>query len=253
MPPEQESRVRHREGGEHDHVCGLLVFGARDHIDIAHPGDTLGILVVFDAGHPALHANLEILSLCKHRIEQHLRRRLGLRFADELLAVAAILALRELHAVRVGVGAGRIARWCDKCLVAELVTRGLEDQPGFGRLDGRLGIFVAARCFERIAAGHDRALDVAGLARDSVEFLEQMVVGLHLGVGYAPVLNQQFRRNGFRAVTALKAGSQRRIVLRPAPGKPVPVARSTPSPSPGRNAASRRAGSASSFDEWRTV
>jgi hypothetical protein len=144
--------------------------------------------------------------------------------------VAAILTRAEAHAVGIGIGAGRVARRRDERPVAELLAGGLEDQPRLGGLERRLWIVVAPRRFERIAARHERAFDVSGLAGEAIELLEQVVVGLHFGVGDAPILDRHVGRDRLLAVARLNPCAQDRIVFRPPPGEAVPMARCATEP-----------------------
>ena len=58
----------------------------------------------------SLQAQLEALAPHQHRVQQDLGAGLGARLADEALAMPAVLALAERHAVGVGVRARRVGR-----------------------------------------------------------------------------------------------------------------------------------------------
>src|SRR6266705_3012932 len=66
------------------------------------------------------------LASFQHRIQQHLGRCLGLGFADEAFAMAAVLALAEFLAVRIGVRARGIGGRRREGFVAELFRGRLE-------------------------------------------------------------------------------------------------------------------------------
>jgi len=135
---QQELRVGHDEGAEDDNVRGLDHFLSARKVEVADRRGAPGRLVVVDACHVRQRAHLEVLVLAKPRIEQHLRARLRVGLADEALAVATVLALRQLHAVGVGVGTGPNSPRQRKRLPSELFCGAIEDDPGLEDLEGRL-------------------------------------------------------------------------------------------------------------------
>ena len=106
---QQEAGVGHGEGGENDDVRRLFEFFTGQEIEISHAGRAFGLFVVIDTQHVGPLTQLEARPREQDRIEQRLRRCLGLRLAQEFLAVAAILAGAEAHAVGICVSAGRVA------------------------------------------------------------------------------------------------------------------------------------------------
>src|SRR5262249_38589670 len=106
--------------------------------------------------------------------------------------MAAVLALPELHSVRVRIGVWRIARCHGKRLVAEALGGLRENQTRFGRRQRRLRIIVLSRCLEGIATRLDSAPNIPSLPGDAEQFFPQSMVRLQLRIGDAPVLYRQF-------------------------------------------------------------
>ena len=118
--------------------------------------------------------------------------------AREALAEAAEDALLQLQAERIGVRAAQIRRGLRIGVIAEAFGALAKDGAEIGLLHRRVGIFARARRLERIAAGLDLSLDVAGLAADTAEIFEAVVIRLELVVGDAPILDRQLRTAGSR-------------------------------------------------------
>src|SRR5215831_19171866 len=125
--------VRHRERRENDDVGRLLVFLAGHQIDIANPANLFRILVVVDFGHVGVELEFETRSLLQHWIQQNFWARLGVGLTNETFTMAAVLALSQLHSVRIRIGVWRIARWHGKRLVAEALGGLRKNQTRFGR------------------------------------------------------------------------------------------------------------------------
>src|SRR6185437_2567245 len=113
-----------------------------------------------------MHAGpqLEPLSLQQPRIQQDLRTGLCVRFADEALAMATILARCEFHPIGIGIGFWRISRRKLERMPAELAGRLIEGDTRFQHRKRRLWKFVLARRLEGIAALLNLAAEVARLA-----------------------------------------------------------------------------------------
>ena len=88
-------------------------------------------------------------------------------------------------------------------VVAEAFRTLAEDGAEVSFLERRIGIFARPRRLERIAAGLDLALDVAGLAADAAELFKAVVIGLQLVIGDAPVLDRQLRSAGIEKFLAV--------------------------------------------------
>src|SRR5436853_6023559 len=87
----------------------------------------------------------------------------------------------------------------------------------------RLRIFVLSRPFEGVAAGLDLSAEITSLAGDPEQPLKQVVIGLHLPVRDAPILDRHVRRDCLPAVPTLETRPQDRIVFGPAPRLSVPM------------------------------
>src|SRR4051812_42034770 len=141
--------------------------------------------------------------------------------------MAAELTLTKLHTIGIGVGLRRIRRRQGKRFVAKLLGCLAEDQARFRDRQRRLRKLVLPWCLERISALLHLTAQISCLAGDAEQLFELIVIGLHLCIGDAPVLNRHFGWNGVLSITILKVGTQNRVRLAPAPGLPVPVIRST--------------------------
>src|SRR4051812_21208430 len=170
-----------------------------------------------------LQPQFEALALSQHRIEQNFGARLGIGFADEALAMAAELALTKLHTIGIGVGLRRIRRRQRKRLVAELLGCLAEDHARFGDGQRFLRKLVLAWCLERISALLHLATQISRLAGNAEQLFELIVIGLHLGIADAPILDRHFSWNGFLSIPVLKVGAQNGVRFAPAPSLPVPV------------------------------
>ena len=91
------------------------------------------------------------------------------------------------------------------------------------RRQRRQSIFALTRCLERISAGLDLPLDVAGLAGDRRNVFELVVIGLELGVCDAPVLDRHILGDEFLAVAFLVIGADFEFHIGPTPGVAAPV------------------------------
>src|ERR1700733_5632836 len=154
-----------------------------------------------------MRAQLEIRIAHRDRNHRHVRAALGVGFAAEALAIAAILAAAEFGAVRIGVGLRGVRRRARERVIAG-IARGIgEHFAGENRRQRRQRIVAGAGRLERFAAGLDLPADIAGLAGDRRGIFELVVIGLELGVGDAPVLDRHVVRNEFLAVAFLVIGA----------------------------------------------
>ncbi len=152
-----------------------------------------------------------------------MRAALGVRLAAEALAIAAILAGAEFRAVLVGVGLRRVRRRPRERMIAEVV-RGLAEHHARENLgERRQRIFAGARRLEGIAAGLDRAAQIAGLSGDRRGVLELVVIGLELVIGDAPVLDRHVLGNEALAVALLVERAHLELHVGPPPGVAAPV------------------------------
>ena len=99
----------------------------------------------------------------------------GIVAAAEFFAEAAIGAGPELHAERIGVGPRHVGGRAGERLVPGLLGRLAEQCRPVDHVERRIGIVARPRALERIAAGLDLALEIAGLAADAAEILELVV------------------------------------------------------------------------------
>ena len=88
-------------------------------------------------------------------------------------------------------------------MVAEVFRALTKDGAEIGLLQRRIGIFPRPPRLERVPAGQDLALDVAGLAADPAQIFEAVVIGLDLVVGDAPILDRQLRSTGVEKFLAV--------------------------------------------------
>lgn len=82
---------------------------------------------------------------------------------------------------------------------------------------------VLPRHLERISALLHFATQISCLTGNAEQLFELIVIGLHLGIGDAPILDRHFSWNSFLSISVLKVGVQNGIRFAPAPGLPVPV------------------------------
>src|SRR3954467_2087460 len=137
--------------------------------------------------------------------------------------MAAELALTKLHTIWIGVGLRRIRRRQGKWFVAQLLGCLAEDHARFGDRQRLLRKLVLPWCFERISALLHPATQISCLAGNAEQLFELIVIGFHLRIGDAPILDRHFSWNGLPSIPVLKVGTQNRVRLAPAPGLPVPV------------------------------
>ena len=152
-----------------------------------------------------------------------MRAALGVGFAAEALAIAAILAGAEFRAVRIGVGLRGVGRWPREGVIARVargVGKHLARQNGCQR---RQRIFAGARCLERVAALLDLSAEIAGLAGNRGGVFELVIIRLELGVSDSPVLDGHVLGNGLLAVTLLVVGADLEFHVGPAPGVAAPM------------------------------
>ena len=169
-------------------------------------------------------AQLEVRALHRCRYHRDVRARLRVGLAAEALAEAAVLAAAEGRAVRVGVGARGVRRRARERVVASLGRRLGEQLRGEHALERRQRVFARTRALERVAAGLDLALQVAGLAGHRGHVLELVVVPLHLGIGDAPVAQVgHLGGDELRAVALLVQAAHLELIVGPAPGAAAPV------------------------------
>src|SRR5262249_62229090 len=105
----------------------------------------------------------------------------------------------------------------------EPLRRLAEDARPEPRLDRFVGIMVAARPLERIAAGDHLALQIAGLARDAAQLVEAVVERLDFLITHRPVLDRHVVRDRARAVALAKQAADAEVGRKVAPMQRAPV------------------------------
>ena len=148
---------------------------------------------------------------------------LGVGFAAEALAIAAILAAAEFRAVRIGIGLRGISRRPRERMIAGIARRVGEHFARQNRRQRRQWIVAYARRFERIAAGLELPADIARLAGDRRGIFKLVVIGFELGVSNAPVLDRHVVGDEFLAVALFVIGANLEFHVGPAPGVTAPV------------------------------
>src|SRR5579871_6500870 len=98
--------------------------------------------------------------------------------------MTAIFASAERHPLGIGVSLAGIARWRLERVVAEAARCLVHDRPGQAFRQRRIWIFVLPRSLEYVAAINNLATQVAGLARNTAELFEFVIVRLKLVVRY---------------------------------------------------------------------
>src|SRR4051794_19005455 len=152
-------------------------------------------------------AQLEVRIAHRDRDYGAMRAALGVGFAAEALAIAAILAAAEFRAVRIGVRLRGVGRRPRERVIAG-IARGIGEHLACqDRRQRRQRVVAGARRLERIAAGLDLAADIAGLAGDRRGIFELVVIGLELGVADAPVLDRHIVGDEFLAVALFIIGA----------------------------------------------
>ncbi len=215
--------VVHAIGAQHHHLRRLEAFLAGDGVEVGDAGGLPAGLVALDPGDPGIGAQLEGLLLQRRGQHGHVRATLGIGLAAEAFAVAAVLALAELGAVRVGVRLGSVRGRARERVVAHLL-RGLGEQlAGQAGLQRRQRIVGRTGRLVHVAAGDLPALDIAGLAGDAGDLFKLVVVLLEFGIGDAPVLDRHVFRDVLPAVFFLVARADLQLAVVPAPGMAVPV------------------------------
>src|SRR5437016_7683379 len=109
-------------------------------------------------------------------------------------------------------------------MIAEALRRLAEQARAQSRLDRLVGIMVAARPLERIAAGDDLALEVAGLARGAAQLVEAVVERLEFLIAHRPILDRHVGRDGVRAVALGERAADAEVARQVAPIQRAPVA-----------------------------
>ena len=220
---EHQEHVVEHIGAEDDDVRRLLVFLAVARIDIDDRLHALRPPVIDEALHIGVRAQLEFRIGHHHREHAHVRRRLGVGFAAEALAEAAIDAFAHHRAFGIGVGGAGVGRRLREGMIAELLGRLLEQHAGKPALQRLVGEFVAARPFEDIAAVDLGAAQVSRLARYAAQFLELVVMRLELGIGDAEILDRHLGRHEIAAVFLGVVRLQHVVGFETAPGGAVPM------------------------------
>ena len=205
------------------HARRLLVFLAGARIDIAHRRHLACRLVVDELLHLREGAQLEFRIGEQRRQDADIGRSLGVGFAAEALAVAAIFAGAKRQAFEIGVDLARIARWRLERMVAEASRRLVHDGSGHALGQRRIWILVLSRPFEHVAAVDFFAAQIAGLAGDAAQLLELVVIRLELVIGDGQVLDRHLGGNGVLAVALSEMDAQLVIGRQPPPGHAVPV------------------------------
>ncbi len=221
----QQHQLRIGEGiGAEDHQIGRLLIFLAGVIDISG-ADHLGLAVVeIELQHRRAGLQGEVRLLHQHRQDGGLRRGLGVIAAAELLAEAAIGARAQLQPERIGVGLRHVGRRLRERLVAQGLRGFGEQGRAVGLHHRRVGELARPRSLERIAAGLDRALDIAGLAADAAQTLHLVVIGFELGIGDRPILDGHVVGLDHRlAIALLIVGLEVEIAFEEAPGLAVPM------------------------------
>src|SRR6185312_17390842 len=169
-------------------------------IDISDAGGALARAVEIDARDLAERARLEVRPAHEHGKQRRLRTGLRVVAAAEPLAKAAIGAGPERDAKRVRISLREIARGLREGRIAQLARGGGEEGRGIGLPLRRRRIVAGARAFEGISARLLFAADIAGLAGGAAEIFELVVIGLHLLIGDAPILDRHILGEEFLAV-----------------------------------------------------
>ena len=207
---------------QQDEIGRLLEFLAR-RIHIGDAGRRLARPVEIDAGDFAFGARLEIRFAHQHRQDRGLRTGLGIIGAAEPFAEAAIGALPERDAERIGVGLRKISGRLREWLVAEFLGGLRKQRVAVALLLRRRRIGPRARALERIAAVLDRSLEIAGFARRAAQIFELVVMRLEIVVGDAPILDGHVLRQEIGAVALRQVTAQHEIGRQKAPSLGVPM------------------------------
>ncbi len=219
---QQKLDVEQLKCAQEDEVGRLLPFLAGG-VDEGDAGRALAAAVEVDARDLAFGARREVRLAHQRRQNRGLRARLRIVGAAEPFAEAAIGALPELDAERVGVGLRQVAGGLRKRLVAELARRLGIERVAEWLLLRRRRIGARARAFERIAAPLDISLEIAGGAGGAAHIFEPVVMRLDVLPGDAPVLDGHVVGQEFLAVALGEMRAQDEIGRQEAPGLGVPV------------------------------
>jgi hypothetical protein len=157
-------------------------------------------LVVIEFGDEAARAQFELGIEPQGRQQRRIGRGLGIGFAGDAVAVAAIFAGAERHAFGVDVRrTGDRHRRRERMIAETLRCRAIH-QSGVARFDRRIRIFVAARSFEYIAAVDLLAAQIAGLSRHAANLVEEVIGRFKLVIADRPVLDRHVVRDRLRAI-----------------------------------------------------
>jgi hypothetical protein len=208
---------------EHDEARRLLELLAAPRIDIADGFHLLRLLVVDQLLHIGVGAKLEFRVGQKIGQDADVRRRLGVGFAAEPLAVAAIFAGAERQSFRVDVDVAGVGRRRGERVVADALAGRLHDRAGHGLCQRLVRIFVLARPFEHVAAGNLLAAQVARLAGDAADLFEVIVIRFELVIADREILDCHFGGNGVLAVAHLEVAAQIVVGRHEPPCRAVPV------------------------------
>ncbi len=151
--------------------------------------------------------------------------------------MAAIFAGAHREAFGIGVRLARVRRRPREWVIAKALAGDLHGGAGHALAQRLVGIFVLARTFENIAAFHDLATQIAGLAGDAAELLETIVGRLELVVTDGKVRDRHLLRDRVLAVALREVAAQRMIGGQQPPGQPVPVRAGAAEPGSGQERA----------------
>ena len=208
---------------QHHHACGLFKLFAIGGVGVEHAGDFLAAGILQYLGYPTVRAQFKIGVAHgdgNHRMQ---RAALGVGFAAEALAVAAVLTRAELRAVGVGVSTRGVGGGRGKRIQPHVGGGGAKHLAGQRGLDRRQRVIILTRRFKAVTARLRGALQIAGLARHRGRALKALVVRLQLGIADAPILYRHVGGNVVLAVTLLVHRAHLELGIVPAPGDAVPV------------------------------
>src|SRR5262249_52960814 len=148
----------------------------------------------------------------------------GVRLAGSAIAVAAIFAAPERHALGIDVRCARSRDRCRERVIAEALRRLAEHARAEPRLDRLVGILIAARPPEGNPAGDDLSIEIARLPGHAAELVEAIVERLDLFVTYRPILDRHVARDGVGAVAFGDRTANAEVARQVAPMERAPVA-----------------------------
>src|SRR5467141_2048267 len=106
-------------------------------------------------------------------------------------------------------------------MITQARRRFAEERPGVGGLHRRVRVLARARSLERIAAGPDLALQIAGLAADAVEVFEAVEVRLEFFVRDTPILARAIGSELVLAIAHERAAPRLEVPRQKAPSHAV--------------------------------